>query len=114
VGDAVLAVFGSPEPDEQQWEKGLCVRRSRCGSPSANYPIDGNSASYPRSRSVIGIHSGEAMHGFVGSPQRMEYTVIGDTVNRASRYCDGAGPGEVVISPAVYQHVDRLVRHFRI
>ena len=40
----------------------------------------------------------------------MEYTVIGDTVNRASRYCDGAGPGEIVISEAVYEHVYRLVK----
>jgi class 3 adenylate cyclase len=39
----------------------------------------------------------------------MEYTVIGDTVNRAVRYCDGAGGGEVVISPAVYERVSDLV-----
>ena len=39
----------------------------------------------------------------------MEYTVIGDTVNLASRYCAGAGPGEVVISPAVYEQARHLV-----
>jgi class 3 adenylate cyclase len=36
--------------------------------------------------------------------------VIGDAVNRASRFCDGAQRGEVVISPEVYQRVFKLVR----
>ena len=39
----------------------------------------------------------------------MEFTVIGDAVNRTSRYCDGAGSGEIIISPAVYEHVTELV-----
>ena len=39
----------------------------------------------------------------------MEYTVIGDTVNRASRYCDGAGSGEIIISEAVHKHVHDII-----
>jgi class 3 adenylate cyclase len=35
----------------------------------------------------------------------MEFTVIGDAVNCASRYCDGAGGGQVLISPEMYQRV---------
>ena len=40
----------------------------------------------------------------------MEFTIIGDAVNRTARYCDGAGPGEVLISPEVHQRVWKLVR----
>ena len=39
----------------------------------------------------------------------MEFTVIGDAVNLATRLCDGAGPGEVLISPQLYEHVWRIV-----
>ena len=39
----------------------------------------------------------------------MEFTVVGDAVNRASRYCDAAQGGQVLISPDVYQRVHRDV-----
>jgi adenylate cyclase len=53
----------------------------------------------------IGIHTGLVLHGFIGSPERMEFTIIGDTVNRTARYCDGAKGTQVLISPEIYQHV---------
>ncbi|MEW6303577.1 MAG: adenylate/guanylate cyclase domain-containing protein [Verrucomicrobiota bacterium] len=106
VGDAILAVFGSPEPDAYQHEKAVFaalamqeamervnVRRRERGEVTCGIGI--------------GIHSGEVLHGFIGAAERLEFTVIGDTVNRTARYCDGAKPGEVLISPAVFEHAFR-------
>ena len=44
----------------------------------------------------VGISSGDAVVGNIGSVDRLDYTVIGDTVNTASRLCGVAGPGEIV------------------
>jgi adenylate cyclase len=59
----------------------------------------------------IGIHCGEVVQGFVGMPNSMSFAVIGDAVNRAARYCDGAKAGEILISPELYERVWRIVRH---
>ena len=105
-GDSILAVFGSPEPDEQQCQKAV---RAACEMQAALVELH---ESWQRRGLTpfevgIGVHTGPVLHGFIGSPERMEYTVIGDTVNRAARYCDGAGRGEILISKAVYERVYR-------
>ncbi len=108
VGDAVLAVFGSPQKDTQQCEK--AVKAALAMQEALHKLGEGwKVRRMPVFEVGIGIHSGEVIHGFIGAAERTEYTVIGDTVNRASRYCDGAGRGEVLISPAVYERVYRLI-----
>ena len=100
VGDAVLAVFGSPEPDDNQCEKAV----------RAALEMQRVMAEYGHEWQIgIGIHTGPVVHGFIGGTEQIEYTVVGDTVNRASRYCDGAPPGEVIISREVYEQVQHLV-----
>jgi adenylate cyclase len=104
VGDAILAVFGSPHRDERRH---LHAVRAAVEMQSAMREVNAlRAAENKRTAELgIGIHCGEVVHGLVGTPERMEFTVIGDPVNRASRYCDGAGGGEVLISPEVYQWV---------
>lgn len=109
VGDAILAVFGSPDPDERQWEN--AVRAATEMQAAIDRLREQRAArGLPVCQVGIGIHTGAVLHGFIGSEEHMEFTVIGDAVNRTNRYCDGAGPGEVIISPAVFEHVSNLVQ----
>jgi len=57
----------------------------------------------------IGVHCGEVLHGFIGSNERMELTVIGEAANWTARYCDGAAGGEILISPAMHQRLWRYI-----
>jgi len=109
VGDSVLAVFGSPEKDENQCEK--AVRTALEMQKAVRKLSEGRKVRRLLVFDVgISIHTGEVIHGFIGSSERLEYTVIGDTVNRASRYCAGAGPGEIIISQSVYERIYHLVK----
>jgi adenylate cyclase len=109
VGDAMLVVFGSPEPDPQQYEKAV---RAALGMQAAAAAVsEKRKASRQQPCALgIGVHCGEVLHGFIGSNERMEYTVIGSAVNRADRYGGAAGPGEILISPELHQWVWRTVQ----
>lgn len=106
VGDGILAVFDQPEDplerNRRAIEAALAMQKQML---TVNKRRDAHGK---RTGELgIGIHCGEVLQGFIGAEQRMEYTVIGDAVNRASRYCDGARGGEVLVSPDVYQWVWR-------
>jgi adenylate cyclase len=108
LGDGILAIFGSPEPDAKHHENAL--RAAMEMQAVISKLNESRRERELRHRDFgIGLHCGEVIHGFLGTAERMEFTVIGDAVNRASRYCAAAGEGEVLISPEMHEHVWRLV-----
>ena len=84
LGDGLMAVFGAPLDDAEQ--EAHAVRAALAMQDELVVLCDKWEAEgRPRIRVGIGIHTGDAIVGNVGSSQRMEYTAIGDTVNVASR-----------------------------
>ena len=57
----------------------------------------------------IGIDSGEVTAGYFGSPMRMEYTVMGDRVNTASRFCGLAEAGQVIVGEETWRSIEGKV-----
>lgn len=96
IGDAILVLFNAPLNQEDHVQRAVKMAlemQSRIAEHSTQLSIG------------IGIHMGEAVVGNIGTPQRMEYTAIGSTVNIASRLCDQAQAGQVVVSQQVYELV---------
>jgi adenylate cyclase len=104
IGDAILAVFGSPEADPQHCRKAV-VAGMEMQEAAREVSARRKAKSEVSCEIGIGIHTGQVLHGFIGSPERMEFTIIGETVNRTSRYCAGAKGSQVLISPEIYQHL---------
>ncbi|MDQ4109048.1 MAG: adenylate/guanylate cyclase domain-containing protein, partial [Actinomycetota bacterium] len=95
-GDAVMVVFGAPEPFEDHAERAL-----RCALAMQHRQTELNAQgwgtdSVERLDVGIGLNTGIVMAGAVGGGGRLEYTVIGDAVNIAQRLQSEAGGGEVV------------------
>jgi len=86
IGDAVMAVFGSPVGRGVREEARAAVACALAmGEALERFNAMGGIEGGPVLANGIGIASGPAVVGQIGSPKRMEFTVIGDTVNRAAR-----------------------------
>jgi PAS domain S-box-containing protein len=102
IGDAVMAFFNAP--DDQPDHPILAVRaalRMRDDIFALHEVME------PQFRLAfrIAVHLGEAVVGLVGTKDRLDYTIIGDTVNTAKRLQENGVPGKVLLSDTVYERV---------
>ena len=102
VGDAVMAVFGAPVPVPDH--AGCAVEAAlRMHAAQARVNAAWDESGLPAFGLGIGVTTGPVAAALLGSEERLEYTLVGDTVNLAQRLQQWAEPGETVLSEATYE-----------
>lgn len=99
IGDGLMAIFGAPtahEEDALNAVKAAVTMQKRLSQLNTELRAEG----YGSISVGIGLHTGEATIGYIGSNKRSEYTAIGDTVNLASRLEANALGGQILMSEA--------------
>ena len=99
IGDELMALFGAPTatPDDAKNAVKAAAAMQRRLLTLNKELVD---LGFPEIAVGIGLHTGEATVGYIGSEQRSEYTAIGDTVNLASRLQSNSTGGQILISEA--------------
>ena len=102
MGDAIMALWGAPIAHEDDADRAM-----QCALDQLDTLEKMNAKWQEAGRQPlaigIGINFGEVFAGNIGSNRRLEYTVIGDAVNTASRLCSSAGGNEILISEPFYK-----------
>jgi adenylate cyclase len=98
VGDALFAIWGSPLPDKDHAYKAV-----KCAVAIQEKLKTQHRKDIPPINLGIGICSGPAVVGNMGSKQRQEFTAIGDTINTSSRLSGTASGGQIIITESTYK-----------
>ncbi|HTY05577.1 MAG TPA: adenylate/guanylate cyclase domain-containing protein [Gemmatimonadales bacterium] len=102
MGDAIMALWGAPIAHADDADRAMtCAMDQLAALEKMN--VKWKEKGRPDIKIGVGINFGEVFAGNFGSDRRLEYTVIGDAVNTASRLCSNAGPNEILISEAFYK-----------
>jgi len=102
IGDGLMAIFGAPTTTPNDAINALqtaVAMQKRLLTLNGELKIEG----FNPVHIGIGLHTGEATIGYIGSEKRSEYTAIGDMVNLASRLEQNALPGQILISETTAQ-----------
>lgn len=109
IGDEVMALFGAPfalEDDALLAVKAAIEMQRRNDELNVEREKNG----LPVFHIGIGINTGDVFSGYIGSPERMDYTVMGDVVNTASRLCSVARENQIIIGPETNLRLkDRII-----
>jgi len=107
-GDAVMVVFGAPEPTLDHAEQALrCAIAMQARQTELN--AEGWDADVPELGVGIGVNTGPVIAGTVGGGGRLEYTVVGDAVNVAQRLQSEAAGGEIVAAASTVKAAPGVV-----
>jgi adenylate cyclase len=99
VGDAVMAVFGAPFPQADHADRAVAAAVDM-HALQAEINLVWESQGMPPFGLGLGLSTGEAAAALLGSAERLEYTLVGDTVNLSQRLQQFAAAGETVLSEA--------------
>ncbi|MCK5861426.1 MAG: FHA domain-containing protein [Candidatus Hydrogenedentes bacterium] len=108
IGDEIMAIFGAPISVGDEEYRSVCAALEM---QERNKELNAlrRSENRPELHFGIGIDSGDVIAGYIGSPKRMDFTVVGDRVNTAKRFCDMAGPGKTVVGEHTWNAIkDRV------
>lgn len=107
IGDGLMAIFGAPTatPDDPKHALQTAVAMQKRLLILNKELRDDN---FPEVHIGIGLHTGEAIIGYIGSEKRSEYTAIGDTVNLAARLESNALRGQILISDVTAKFCENL------
>jgi len=109
IGDEIMAIFGAPISTGDDTYSAVCASLDIL-KRNEELNVLRVSEGKPAFQLGIGIETGEVVAGFIGSPKRMEYTVVGDRVNSAKRLCDMANPGAIVVGSGAWAELKGRVR----
>jgi class 3 adenylate cyclase/FixJ family two-component response regulator len=102
VGDAVMAVFGAPIAQPDHTDRALAAAMAMHAA-QAHVNAHWTSEGLPTFGLGIGLSTGDAAAALLGSEERLEYTLVGDTVNLAQRLQQFAEAGDTVLAEPTYQ-----------
>ena len=102
VGDAVMAVFGAPFPQPDHPDRAVAAALDM-HALQAEINSRWQAGGLPPFGLGLGLSTGEAAAALLGSAERLEYTLVGDTVNLSQRLQQLADPGETVLSEATFK-----------
>ncbi len=105
VGDELVAVFQGPKKEQLAVQAAIRIQEQlpkMLGKGQDNLAVG------------IGINSGEVVMGAMGSENRMDYTVLGTTVNLGARLCSAAIKHQILISETVYLHLERKIKALKL
>jgi adenylate cyclase len=108
VGDSVMAVFGAPLPEQDHAQRALAAAHAM-HEAQAEVNRRWAGEGLPAFQLGIGLSTGQVAAALLGSEERLEYSVVGDSVNLCQRLQQFAKGGETILSDATYRALDGSV-----